>query len=222
MAGGGTQQRQDTVQGTRRNRRRLRYTTGWQGADASQQHFRHFFHRQDMGGVTGPDGAGRHAVVFRCGWFLHQRDAASAEDGAQPQRAVGAGAGENDADSVLSLIVGQGTQEGVNRHALLARLFRHGELQHAVEDGHVAVGRDDIHAVGRHGHLVLRLGHQHGRAALQDFAEQAGVIRIEMRCQHEGHAAAGRHTAEELLEGIQPAGGSTHADYGERGRARFQ
>jgi hypothetical protein len=122
---------------------------------------------------------------------LHQGDAARAVDGAQPQRAVSAGAGEEDADGLIAAILGQRAQEGVDGHALAARFFRDAQLQRVVEDRHVAVGRDHIDAIRHHLHLVLRLDHRHGRGALQDFGEQAGVARVEVRHQHEGHTAVG-------------------------------
>ena len=184
-----------------------------------QQHPRHLFHRQDVGGVAGVDGAGRHAVVFGGGGFLHHADAAAAEDGAQAQGAVGGGAGEDDADRAFGLIVGQGAQEAVDRHALAAHQFRHRELQHATEDRHLAVGRDDIDMVGCDHDLVECFEHRHGGRALQDFGEQADVARVEMRHQDEGHAAVGRAGAEEDLEGFKTPGGGADADNGE-GRDR--
>jgi len=83
-----------------------------------------------------------------------------------------------------------------------------------VENGHVAVGGDDIDAVRHYLHLVLRLRHRHGCDALQDFGEDAGMAGVEMRNQHEGHAGIGGDMAKELLEGLQASGGSAQADNG--------
>ena len=76
-------------------------------SDHFQQHGRHVFHSQDVGGVAGVDGAARHAVILGGGRFLHHADAAAAENGPQSQRAVGGRAGEDDADGALGLIFGQ-------------------------------------------------------------------------------------------------------------------
>jgi hypothetical protein len=81
-----------------------------------------------------------------------------------------------------------------------------------MKDGHVAIGRDHVDAVGCHGHLVLCLDYRHGGGALQDFGEYADVVWIEVRHQHESHAAVGRHIAKELLKSLQTACGSTQTD----------
>ncbi|MDO9313584.1 MAG: hypothetical protein Q7T97_03435 [Burkholderiaceae bacterium] len=71
-------------------------------------------------------------------------------------------------------------------------------------------------AVGLDNHPVLRLDHRKGGDSLQDLAEHAGVARVEMLDQHEGHATVDGHVPEEQLEGLQPAGG--HAQpYDQRG-----
>ena len=219
VSGNGPQLQQDAVQAARCGRGHCLANSP--GTHATQQHLRHCFHRQDISGVTGLDGADRHAIVFRRAGFLHERDAAGAENRAQSQSAVGSGTGEDDADGMLPLILGQGAQEGVNGHAVPTRLFRHRELQGAVEDGHIAIGRNHIDAVRRHHHAVLRLRHGHDSAALQDFGEKAGVAWIEVRHQYEGHADVARNLAEELLEGLETAGGRTQADDGETGGPRF-
>jgi hypothetical protein len=69
-------------------------------------------------------------------------------------------------------------------------------------------------AVGRDRHLVLRLDHRHGRAALQNLGQDAGMAGVEVLHQHEAHAAVGRHRPEELFEGLQPAGGGAKPDDG--------
>ena len=117
MAGARTQQHQDAIHATHHSRGGWRFLAEGHGVDARQQHLRHFFHRQNVSGVTGLDGADRHAGIFRRGRILHQGDAAGTEDGAQTQRAIGAGAGQDDANGIFSLVIGQGAQEGVNRHA---------------------------------------------------------------------------------------------------------
>ena len=174
-----------------------------------------------MGGVTGGDGALRHAVVACAGGVLHHADAAGAEDGAQAQCAVGGGAGEDDADGAFRLIFRQRAQKAVDRHALATRLFRQVQLQHAIKNAHLAVGRDDINVVGRDGDLILRFRHRHGGAALEDFGKQADVAGIEMRHQYEGHAGIRRAGMKEGIEGFQPAGGSTNTDDGKSRDAAF-
>ena len=75
-----------------------------QVADAGQQRFRHLVGREDQRGVAGIDRAFRHAVVLGGGRLLYQRDAARAQYRAQSQCTVGAGAGEDDADRLFTLV----------------------------------------------------------------------------------------------------------------------
>ena len=64
-----------------------------------------------MGGEAGRDGASRHAVVFGGGGFLHHANAPGAKDGAQAERAVIGGAGEDDTNGIFRLVLGQRAQE---------------------------------------------------------------------------------------------------------------
>ena len=170
-----------------------------------------------MGGVSGLNRAGWHAVIFGSGRILYQGKPTGAEDGAQAQRAIGAGAGKNDANGTFLSVFRQGPQKGVNWHALAARLVGYTQLQAAMKDGHVAVGRDDIHTVGFDDDLIPRLDHRHRRDALQDLSEQAGVVGVKMRHQHVGHATIGSNMTEKLLERFQTAGRSANANDGEPG-----
>ena len=223
MPGAAAQLQQDLVdaaQGLFRHDGRHVQPVGRLPADF-QQHRRHLLHRQDVGGIAGVDGALRHAVVFGGGRFLHHADAAAAEDGAQAEGAVGGGAGEDDADGAFGLVFGQRAQEAVDRHALAAHQFRHRQLQYAAQDGHLAVGRDDVDVVGRDGGLVHGFEYRHGGGTLQDLGQQADVAGIEMRHQDESQAGVHRAGAEEGLEGFQAAGGGADADDGAaRGRQR--
>ena len=64
-----------------------------------------------MGDLTVRDSTLQHAVEFGGGGFLHQGNAPGVDDGAQAERAVGGGAGEEDANGVFPLIQGQRAQE---------------------------------------------------------------------------------------------------------------
>src|SRR5450759_5547418 len=86
-----------------------------------------------------------------------------------------------------------------------------------MENRHVAIGRDQLDAVGRYLHLVSRLDHRHGGGTLQNFGQNADVVRIKVRHQHESHAAVGRNIGDELFECLEAACGSAQADDGEAG-----
>ena len=63
----------------------------------------------------------RHAVVFGGFGVLRHCHAAFALDRPNPLGAVTAGPREHDADGPLSLVLGQGAEEKVNRQTMAAR-----------------------------------------------------------------------------------------------------
>ncbi len=96
-------------------------------------------------------------------------------------------------------------------------------MQRAVQKGHVAVGRDDVGAVGPDLHPVLDLEDLHPGVALDQVGEDALVVRGQVLHQDKGHAGidVGGHGGEEGLKGRQPPGRSADADDGKVLR-RFQ
>ena len=88
------------------------------------------------------------------------------------------------------------------------------QLQRAVHERHVLVGRDDVGAVGPHLHAVLDLVDLHAGEPLDQVEQQALVVGGEVLHEHERHAAlaVGGHGGEERLEGRQAAGGGADAD----------
>ena len=77
-------------------------------------------------------------------------------------------------------------------------------MQHAVSDRHLAVGKDHVDAVGLNPRSLPDRHHVHAGTSIQQLDHVALPRRIEMLDDHEGHAAVGRHGAEQLLERLQP------------------
>ena len=186
-------------------------------ADVGDELGRHLGRRQHVVHQAGGDGAARHAVVLGGFGVLRHDHAALALDRPHAQGAVAAGAGEHDADGPLVLVLGQGAEEEVDRQALAARRGRFQQLQRAVQKGHVAVGRDDVGAVGLDRHPVLDLEDLHAGVALDQVGEDALVVRGQVLHQDKGHAGigVGGHAGKEGLERRQPPGRSADADDGE-------
>ena len=69
-----------------------------------------------------PDSAAQNRVIPRGLQCLGHRHAAIFLNGLEPARAVAAGAREHDAHGVLPAILGQRTEETINRGALAPRL----------------------------------------------------------------------------------------------------
>lgn len=185
------------------------------GDDAARKFFRGGDH------VRQPriDGAARHAVERGSGWRLHEHCAGLLLDRTQPQRAVRAHAGQDHADAVLLLVGRQGTEEVVDGQVQAARRRRFEQVQDAMEDRQVAVGRDDIDVIRLDGHPVLDSHHRHRGDALQQLRQGALVGGVEMLDDDEGQTAGRWHLPEKQLQRLQSAGGSADADNRE-GRAR--
>ena len=132
----------------------------------------------------------------------------------QPQRPVRTGSGQDDADGFFLLVLGQRTKKEIDRGLQAAPFDRPGQMEGSARNGHVLVGRNDVDAVGLDGHAVRRLDDRHLRVARQQLDHQAFVLGIEMRNEHKGDAAVGRHGGEEFLESVQSAGRGADAGHG--------
>ena len=161
------------------------------------------------------DGAARHAVELRRARLLHQHHARVFLDGFQPQRAVRAHARKNHPHAALALILGQRAQEEINRQPQAAWRARLEQMQHAVEDGHVLVRRNDIHAVRPDLRAILHLDDLHRRAALEQLGHDALARRIEVLDDDEGQSARRRHLLQEGFECLQSARRRAEANDGE-------
>ena len=70
----------------------------------------------------------------------------------------------------------------------------------------VLLGGGHIYMIGFHQHLILHLCYHHLGMPLNQFGQEADIRRVEMRDEHEGDSALGRHGCEECFEGFQPPG----------------
>ena len=130
---------------------------------------------------------------------MNHNQSALALNSPYARRAVTAGAGKHNANRPLVLIVGQRPEEKVDRQPLTARRGRLQQLKRSVDESHVAVGRDDVDAVGLNRHSVLNLENRHAGVAPDQVGQNARMIRSQMLHQHKRHAGIrdSRHTGEE-------------------------
>ena len=177
---------------------------------------RHFGSRQLVVRKTCGQSAPRHTVIFGGGGILDKDHAALAFDGANAQSAVRAGAREHDADGTLALILSQRPEKEIDRQALAAGKGRFHQLKSAVEKRHVAVGRNNVCAVGAHHHSVLDLEDLHPGVAADEIRQDALVIRSQVLDQHERHAGIDvcGHAGKKRLERRKAPGGRADTDYG--------
>ena len=219
VAGLGAEKDENFLQGILRLGRGHGLEAGTAGEvlGVSDQLGRHFRRRHHIIDQACGNGAVRHAVEFGGFRILRHDHAVFALDGAHAERAVGAGAGQNDADGALALVLGEGAEEKIDGQALSARGRGFEELQRSIEQRHVVAGRDDVGAIRLHHHAVGHFMHRHARAPLDDFAEDAFVVRSEVLDEDESHARipVGGQAREKGLEGSKTSGRSSNPHHGE-------
>ena len=86
-------------------------------------------------------------------------------------------------------------------------------MKRTMKNRHVAVGRNHIDMTRFNLHLICSFDDLEGRRALKDIGQNAGVIRIEMCHDNEGHVAIDRNMLEEHLKSLKPAGRRANTHY---------
>ena len=223
VPGQSTQQDEDLFEGALGLGRR--HAVGLVWFAESMNRIAHLFSRHALGRQlkvhqAGGNRALGHAVVFARVGRLHHCHAALALDGTQSHGAVAAGAREHDANGAFVLVLCQRAKEKVNRQALAARRRGLQQLQRAIQERHVAIGRNDVGAVDLHPHAVADLEHLHAGVAPDQLDQNAFVVGRQVLHQHKGHTRlnVARHAREEGLERGQTTGRGANADNREAGR----
>ena len=92
-------------------------------------------------------------------------------------------------------------------------------MQRTVQKRHVAVGRNDVGAVGLHLYAVFDFKDLHASIAPDQIGQDALVIGCQMLHQHKSHAGVfvNRHAGKERFKSSQTPCGSADADDGEVG-----
>jgi hypothetical protein len=183
-------------------------------ADVGNQLRAHLPRRQHEVHAARGDGVLRHAVELRRLGQLGQHQPALCLHGEDAERAVAARAREDDADRQLLLRFSECAEEEVDGEAEPAVYRRFQQLQVAVEQGEVAPGRDDVHAVDADLHVLLRFEDLQVRQLRDELGEDALVLGREVLDQHERHSGElpGRKAREEGLERRESTRGCADAD----------
>ncbi len=146
---------------------------------------------------------------------LGQRQAAAFLDGLDADGPVGSRTRQQNSDTGFVAILGERTQEYVDRPALLVGTALV-KTNAAVEDRQNMIGRADIDVVGRDFLTVFGVAHGKGRVAAQDIGERAVMAARQMRDEYKGQTGIGRHGAKETFAGFQSACGRANSNYGDR------
>ena len=175
------------------------------------------FGREREVGPAAVDRAAGHAVVLGGGGLLREGDAAGLLDRLQTERAVRAGPRKDDPDRARALILGQRAEEIVDGEVRATRPFhgRRHEVQHALQDGQIRVGRNDVDAPRLDRHPVLDGRHLRLAPSGEQRRQQALVLGGEVLDDDDGH----RIQRERLQKGgqrFEAAGRGTDAHDEER------
>ena len=130
--------------------------------------------------------------------------AALALDGAHPERAVAAGARQNNANGPRAAIQAQRAEEMIDRQMQLLHRGARRQAQATVLHRHVLVGGRGVDMVGFYPLALAGLGHGHAGAFGKQLGRQAGVRGVQMLHHHKGHTAVFRHGTKELANGVVP------------------
>jgi hypothetical protein len=137
-------------------------------------------------------------------------------DGLDAQGAVAAASRQDDADGAGAAIVGEGSEKYVDRVALAMGGIDRPHLEPAVGDGQKGSRLQGVDVVRLDGCAIADLACRRFRASSDDLGDQTFALRRQVRDDDEGHAAVGRHGAEQSLEGFHPSGGGADPDDRER------
>jgi hypothetical protein len=169
--------------------------------------------RQREVGPAAVDGAPGHPVELGGRGVLREGDAADLLDRLEPERSVGAGARQHDADGARGLILGQGAEEVVDRQvrAPAPSIRDRHHLQGAVQDGQVGARGDDVHVVRLDAHPVLRGLHRGGGRAFEEAGEKA-VLRVGQVLDDDHRRRVQDQVLEEGRQRLHAPGRRAHAD----------
>ena len=117
------------------------------------------------------------------------------------------------------MVLGQGVEQAVDRHAQALRLERRLHAQHATFDRERGVGRNHVHVIRLNRRLVLDLLHAHRGRFAEQIRKHRLMAGVEVLYEEEYHATVGRQVREKALERLEAPGGGADAHYRADGRA---
>lgn len=161
--------------------------------------------RQNIVGHPGFHGAVRHAIVLGGFEVLHKGDAAGILNGGEAQSPIAGRSRQDDTDGVAGLVVGQRAEEGVNRQMVSSSRLAPGEMQHALDYRHVAIGWQNVDRVDLHPHAIRGLPYRQRCGSGQKFNHRAFMRGIKVRNEDKRDAGIGRQSAEQVAESFQAA-----------------
>ena len=165
--------------------------------------------------AAGGHRAMRHRIVF-CRVILREGNAPLGFDRFQSQRAVSRGAGKNNTDGPLALVLRQRFEKGIDGMVRSTILRARLQFQNALRDAQLRVGGNDINMIRFYSQVVRNLPHRNRSGLRQKLRQSAFVLGIQMLHEHEAETCVERQMLQQLSEGFQSSCRGADADNGER------
>ena len=107
------------------------------------------------------------------------------------------------------------SKEEIDGVVLRAILGTPAQVQVAVDQLHLLVGRDDVDAIGHDARAFGRFDHRQRRMPGEQRRKRAGVIRRQVLHEDQREIRIGRQPLEQLCKGLEPSCRRAYSDDGE-------
>src|SRR5262245_19434583 len=167
---------------------------------------RDLLRRKDQVYNSGGNRGAWHAIVLGGLRLLGDRDPAHRFDFAQPDGPVGGGPGKDDSNRPVLGVLGQRPKKKVDRHELPVVPGTGNQVQLALLDPHVSIGRDDVNMVGLEQHAITDLYYGKSRRAAEKMRKNTLMLGGQMLNQHDRHAGRFLKSMQELSKRLESTG----------------
>ena len=154
---------------------------------------------------SGLDGGPRHAVLAVRRRRLGDRKPTVLPDGTQSGNPVASFARQNHRQCVFTQLGRQRTEEPIHGRRRISGLDRIVCPESSMLDRHRHTGWDHVDVVGFDPDVGRRQPDRHRRTSPQQLHQQVGASPLEREQDHDRHAAVGRHTRQDCLQGLHPS-----------------
>ncbi len=158
------------------------------------------------------DRTDRHPIELGGRGILHQGETGGCADRRETERAIRAGAGEDDAGGMARLIAGECAKEEIDRQVRNSARHDRLQAQHPRSNRHVLPAQLDVDVIRLDPGLLADSAHRQPGALREDLGEHAVSAGSLMAHDDEGHAAVGGNRGEEFAQWRERAGRAPDSD----------
>ncbi len=179
----------------------------------------YFAQGQNEVGEPRGDRAARHRSIFGLVGVLHEDDAPCFLDRLEADRAIRAGAREDDGE-VIAVLLGERLKEKVDRRSSPSRTVEFVRRNLVIGNSQVAIRRNYIDVIGLQRSRFINLRNGHTGPRRKNSRQLAVALGRQMHNHHKGNARTVGQSFEERLQRLDAARGGANSD-DRRFRARL-